>query len=99
MIIATHCTVLAGIIIAVLFTFFLCFLYIPGFMTGNSPASFLQHAPAGLNNKNMGTVFQVFIPATIENFGAGAFMAVLGPYVFKPNQTKDEPAVLEPGFK
>ena len=95
MIVAAHGAVVAGILFAMLFTFMLCLLYIPAFMTGHSPSTFLAHAPAGLNNKNVDTVLQVFIPATIENFGAGSFMAVLGPYVFKRNQTRDKPVSLE----
>jgi cobalamin synthase len=99
MIVAAHSAVMAGIILSVVLTFCLCLLYIPGFLTGHSPSDFLQYAPAGLNNKNIDTVMQVFVPATIENFGAGGFMAVLGPYVFKRNQTRDKPVSLEPKVK
>jgi hypothetical protein len=95
MIIAANLAVITGIAFSVLFTLVLCFIYIPGFLSGNS-AEILTHAPAGLNPKNSSLLMLLFICATIENFGVGGFMAVLGPYVFKKNQTKDNAVVIEP---
>jgi hypothetical protein len=94
MIIASHFAVLAGIAFSVLFTTLLCFLYIPGFLSGSSP-NVLKDAPAGLNNHNWSMLTLLYLCATIENFGAGGFIALLGPYVFKKNQTKDREAKLE----
>jgi hypothetical protein len=94
MIIAAHCAVLTGIAFCVLFTTALCFIYIPGFLSGHS-AEILKDAPAALNEKNSSLLMLLFICATIENFGVGGFIAVLGPYVFKKNQTTDKSAVLE----
>ena len=94
MIVAAHFVILFGIIIFVLLSFMLCLIYIPGFMSGNSVAIF-KHAPEAIDGKNMGTIMLVFTCATIENFGAGGFMALLASYVSKKNQTKDKTALLE----
>jgi uncharacterized membrane protein HdeD (DUF308 family) len=98
MIIASHSTVLAGIAFSVLFTTILCFIYIPGFLSGNS-ISVLTDSPKGLNNHNWSLLTLLYLCATVENFGAGGFMAVLGPYVFKKNQTRDKTAILEKNIK
>ena len=95
MIVAAHFAVLAGIVFSVLLCVLLCFIYIPGFMSGNSP-NMLDDAPAGLNNQNWSLLSVLFLCATVENFGAGGFIAILGPYVFKKNQMKDKTAVLDP---
>ena len=94
MIIAGHGAILTGILFSVIFTTILCFIYIPGFLSGNSP-NVLEDSPAGLNNHNWSMLMLLYVCATIENFGAGGFVALLGPYVFKRNQTKDRSAFLE----
>lgn len=94
MLLAGHLCVLTGILLSVLFSGILCFLYIPGFLSGHSADGFLTHAPEGLNRNNTGTVFQVFFPAVLGNLGAGSFMSVIISYVLKPNQTEDKPAPL-----
>jgi len=94
MVIVSHFAVLTGIVLSVILSLILCFIYIPDFMTGHSSSSFLENAPTYANPKNIGTLFQIFIPATVENFGVGGFIAVLAPYVFKRNQTKDRAAPL-----
>lgn len=91
MIKATHLAAIAGIVFSVLLTTLLCFIYIPGFLSGESD-NILKDAPEGLNNHNWSLLGLLYLCATIENMGAGGFMGVLGPYVFKRNQTKDEPA-------
>ena len=98
MIIAAHFAVLAGIVFSVLLTTLLCFIYIPGFLSGNSN-NVLSDAPQGLNNQNWSLIGLLYVCATVQNFGVGAFIAVLGPYVFKKNQTKDKTAILEPDIK
>jgi len=95
MIIAAHFAVLAGIVFAVLLTTLLCFIYIPGFLSGDSQ-EILKDAPDGLNNQNWGLLSILYLCATIGNFGSAGFMSVLGPYVFKKNQMKDKTAVLDP---
>jgi hypothetical protein len=94
MIIAAHIAVLVGIVFSVLFTLLLCFIYIPGFLSGNS-TEILKDVPQAFAEKNSSLIMLLFICATIENFGVGGFIAILGPYVFKKNQTKDKTAVLE----
>lgn len=94
MIIAAHFAVLLGIIFSVLLTTILCFIYIPEFMSGDSN-NILKDAPAGLNNQNWSMLALLYLCATVENFGAGGFIAILGPYVFKKNQKKDKTARLE----
>jgi amino acid transporter len=94
MIIAAHIAVLVGIVFSVLFTILLCFIYIPGFLSGNS-TGILKDVPRAFAEKNSSLLMLLFICATIENFGVGGFIAILGPYVFKKNQTKDKSAVLE----
>ena len=94
MIIAGHLAVFTGIVFSVILTTILCFIYIPGFLSGNSP-NVLEDSPAGLNHQNWSMLMLLYVCATIENFGAGGFVALLGPYVFKRNQTRDKSAVLE----
>ena len=94
MIIAAQFAVFIGIVFSVLFTTILCFIYIPEFMSGDS-SNVLKDAPVGLNNQNWSMLALLYVCATIENFGAGGFIAILGPYVFKKNQTKDKTAQLE----
>ena len=98
MIIASHFAILAGIGFSIWFTTILCFIYIPGFLSGNS-RDILGDAPAGLNYKNWSLITLLYLCATVENFGAAGFMAILGPYVFKRNQTKDKTAILDPHIK
>jgi len=98
MIIAAHIAVLVGIIFSVLLTTVLCFFYIPGFMSAGSK-DVLANAPPALNTKNFSLITLLYLCATVENFGAGGFMAILGPYVFKRNQTTDKTALLEPHIK
>lgn len=95
MVIAAHFAVLTGIVIAVILTTILCFVYIPGFMSGESSEQLLQNAPEVYNKNNAGLVLSLYLCATVENFGAAGFMALLGPYVFKIDQTRDKSAVLE----
>lgn len=90
MILEGQAVVFAGIIASVLCTLILCFIYIPGFMTGNSPGAYLKHAPSGLNAHNQGTLSIMMMTATLENFGAGGFISLLASYAIKPNQTKDK---------
>lgn len=87
---AAHIAIAVGVALSVLVSLILCFLYIPGFMSGDSPDSYLTDAPSFTNHNNFGTIFQIFFPATLVNFGAGSFIAILAPYVFKINQTKDK---------
>lgn len=94
MIVASHFVVFTGIIFSVLLTTIACFMFIPEFLSGHSE-NVLQDAPAGLNKNNWSLITLLYICATIENFGAGGFMAILGPYVFKKNQTKEEPVPIE----
>lgn len=94
MLMAGHLALVTGIVLAVVVSCLFCFIYIPGFMSGDSADNFLHNAPEGLNHDNTGTLFQVFLPATVGNFGAGAFINVVVSYVLKPDQTKDKPAVV-----
>ena len=94
MIIASHLAVLTGIIFSVIFSLILCFIFIPDFLSGKSP-NVLTDAPVGLNKNNWSLLMLLFLCATIENFGAGGFIGILGPYVFKKNQTADKTAALE----
>lgn len=98
MIIAAHLAVLTGIVFAVILTTILCFIYIPGFLSGDSE-NILRDAPTGLNNQNWNLLAILYICATVANFGSAGFMSVLGPYVFKKNQMKDKTAVLDPEIK
>lgn len=90
MLIAGHMAVFVGIIVSVISALILCFIYIPGFMSGDSQDAFLKHAPSALNKDNAGTIALIFTTATIGNFGASAFMSTLVSYVVKRNQTKDK---------
>lgn len=92
MITAGHMAVLAGIVVAVLLCLSLCFIYIPGFFTGASDSSFLENARPEFNRHNEGTIFQIFFPATLLNFGVGGFMTIVVSYALKLNQTKDRAA-------
>lgn len=96
MIIAGHMAIFIGIAIAVICATILCFVFIPGFLSGNSQDTFLSKAPQALNKDNEGTLMLIYVTATIVNFGAGAFMSVLVSYVIKLNQTKDKsPSILQ----
>ena len=94
MIVAAHMAVIVGILLSVAFTAILCFIYIPGFLSGNSD-NILDNASGSMNGKNSLLLTLLFLCATVANFGAAGFMAVLGPYVFKQNQTKDRSVMLE----
>lgn len=94
MIIAAHGAIVVGIIISVLLTLALCFTYIPGFLSGNSP-TIIEDAPSVSGLHNTGTTMILFVCATVENFGVAGVIGILGPYVFKKNQTTDKTALLE----
>lgn len=95
MIIAAHFAIGVGIVLSVLLTTLLCFMFIPGFLSGDS-SNVLGGAPIGLNKQNWSMLTLIYMNATIANFGAAGIIAVLGPYAFKKNQTTDRTAVLEP---
>lgn len=95
MIIAACFAVLTGIVLSVLLTLLLCAIYLPGFFSNGGGTNVLEKAPAGLNKHNSSLLWLLFICATVENFGAGGIMALLGPYIFKKNQTRDRSAQLE----
>ncbi|SKA18584.1 hypothetical protein [Sediminibacterium ginsengisoli] len=92
MMFAGHLAAITGVMLSVIISMLLCYSYIPGFMSGDSQDAFLDNAPAGLNVNNSGTLLMIFLPATIGNLGAGAFISLVISYVIKPDQTKDKPA-------
>ena len=96
MIIAGQMAVAVGIVVSVLGSLILCFFYLPELGITNGPDSFLRNAPGGLNENNSGTLGLIFIMATIENYGAGAFISAMIAYAIKPNQTLDQtPTIFE----
>jgi hypothetical protein len=96
MIIAGHSVILIGITISVLVSFILCFVYIPGFMSGDSDDAFLRRSPQGFNNNNMSTIMLIGMTATLVNFGVAGFINILVSYAAKVNQTKDKtPSILQ----
>ena len=64
MIIAAHFAIIVGIVFAVLMTTLLCFIYIPGFLSGHSP-NVLTDAPAGMNNQNWSLLMVLYLCATV----------------------------------
>lgn len=95
MIIAGHMVILTGIVIAVLMSFLLCFIFIPGFMSGHSPDTFLQESPQAVNRHNASTLMMIAITSTLVNFGVGGVISIIVSYAVKLNQTKDKtPTVL-----
>jgi hypothetical protein len=96
MLIAGHMAVVTGILVSATGSFILCWIYIPGLMSGQSSEDFLHSAPGGLNVNNIGTLELIFITATFENFVAGAFISAMIAYALKPNQTRDQtPKIFE----
>src|SRR5262245_46344739 len=65
MIIAAHLAIFVGLIVSVLLTLVLCFVYIPGFLSGSS-TPILQDAPVASGAHNTGTAMVLFLCATIE---------------------------------
>jgi hypothetical protein len=96
MIIAGQMAVAIGIVVSVIGSFILCWLYIPEFVNRGGADDFLRNAPGGLNVDNTGTLELIFIIAIVENYGAGAFISAMIAYAIKPNQTQDQtPTVFE----
>lgn len=89
MIKAAHLATFAGVAFSVILSTLLCLIYIPGFLSGNSN-NVIDDSPLGLNNQNWSFLGLLYICATVANLGVGGFIGVLGPYVFKRNQTKDK---------
>ena len=95
MIIAGNMVVLTGIIISVLLSFMLCLFFIPEFLSGHSPDSFMKGSPDAMNINNAGTLMIIAITATLVNFGVGGVISILVAYAVKLNQTKDRtPGIL-----
>ena len=95
MIIAGHFVILTGIITAVVLSFLLCLAFIPGFLSGNSPGSFLKSSPDAMNIHNTGVLMIIIMTATLVNFGVGGVINIIVSYAGKLNQTKDKtPTVL-----
>lgn len=93
MIIAGHMATFVGVAVSVLLTLILCFIYIPGFLSGNS-SPVIEDAPAySSHNTNMVTL--MFVSAIAGNLLVSSFVAALGPYALKLNQTRDKTAMLE----
>ena len=100
MLISGQMAVVVGIVVSVICSFILCCFYIPGFIKGGGTDSFLRNAPSGLNVNNTGTIELIFITATFENYGAGAFISAMIAYALKPDQTKDlTPEIFEEPVK
>ena len=100
MLISGQMAVVVGVIVSVICATILCWFYIPGFTKGGGADGFLRNAPGGLNIKNTGTLELIFITATFENYGAGAFISAMIAYALKPDQTKDiTPEIFEEPFK
>lgn len=96
MIIAGHMVVLIGIITSVLVSFILCFIFIPGFMSGDSADDFVRRAPEAFNIDNASTLMLIAMTATLVNFGVGGFINIVVSYAVKLNQTKDRtPSILQ----
>jgi len=89
MIFAGHMVVLTGIIVSVLVSLVFCFIFIPGFMSGNSNSNFLRRAPEAVNVHNSSTLMLIAMTATLVNFGVGGFISIVTAYAVKMNQTKD----------
>lgn len=89
MLISGQMAVVVGIIVSVICSSILCCFYIPGFINGDGTDDLLINSPSGLNVNNTGTIELIFITATFENYGAGAFISSMIAYALKPNQTKD----------
>ncbi len=96
MIIAGHMVVLIGIITSILASLLLCFIFIPGFMSGNSDDEFIRRAPEAFNIDNSSTLMLIAMTATLVNFGVAGFINIVVSYAVKLNQTRDKtPSVLE----
>lgn len=96
MIIASHMVILTGIIVSVLVSFILCFVFIPGFMSGHSDEGFLHKSPDAMNVHNSGTLMLIAMTATLVNFGVGGVISIVAAYAAKLNQTKDRtPTILQ----
>lgn len=96
MLVAGHIAIIVGVLVSSICALILCFIYIPGFLSNESPDSFLNNAPLGFNNNNEGTLVILFLTATLANFLASSFICTVVSYVIKPNQTKDKtPGILD----
>jgi hypothetical protein len=96
MIIAGHMVVLIGIITSVLVSLLLCFIFIPGFMSGDSADNFIRRSPEAININNSSTLMLIAMTATLVNFGVGGVINIVVSYAVKLNQTKDRtPSVLQ----
>lgn len=89
MIISGQITVAFGIVISVICSFILCSFYIPGFINGAGAVGIFRSAASRLNVNHTGTIELIFITATFENYGAGAFISAMIAYALKPDQTQD----------
>lgn len=100
---AAHVTILLGIIISVIGTLLLLFIFSPGFIISGAEIKHLQDAPpAAMKGKTGGLVFKLFFAAVVLNFFGGSIAGFTLPFYTKFNQTKDnrEPTPLkqhEPG--
>lgn len=89
MLISGQMAVVVGVVVSVICSFILCCFYIPGFINGSDADNFLGNTPSDLDVNNTGTIELIFITATFENYGAGAFISAMIAYALKPDQTKD----------
>jgi hypothetical protein len=94
MIIAGQITVATGIAVSVIGSFILCCFYIPGFMNSGGPDGFSPNTPGGPGVNNAGALGLIFLTATFENYGAGAFISAMVAYAIKPDQTKDQTPII-----
>lgn len=87
-------TIIVGIVLSLLASIILCFVYIPGFMSGQ-PGAYLEQTPTGQDHNYTGTIMYIFLAGVLANFGAGSFINILVFYALKVNQTKDKAIQLE----
>ncbi len=69
---------LLGVVFSCVLVFFLIFIFAPGIFNIGSSTDVLQQTPASIaKNNNHGILFFLFADATIGNFTAGSFSAIL----------------------
>lgn len=92
MIIAGQMAVAVGIIISMIGSFLLCYLYAPAFLNNGNNNGYPPNAADGHNGNNPDATRLIFICATFGSYAAGAFISALIAYALKPDQTQDATA-------
>jgi hypothetical protein len=90
MLFSSHVTTIIGVLVAVILSFILLSLMVPGYLESGQAGVAAPDAPTNtIKDKTNGLSWRIFLSATIFNFSLGSFAGIMFPFTIKRNQTRN----------